>query len=101
MTNQTWQEYLTHYFNQSVDKADKEMTIKEMVDNYLAMVEHALQHEDASVKFTSIDGQRCLYTKTGNEEVFTMPVEELKVLGYNPESLQSAADFIADNWNWY
>lgn len=103
MNTQNWQEYITNYFNKanSDSEVEKEMTLKDMLDNYLAMVEHALQHEDGSAKFTNIEGQRCLYTKAGEDTVFIIPVEDLKIFGYIPETLQSAADFIADNWNWY
>lgn len=100
MSNTNWQQYLTEHFNHSCYKG-KTFTEKEMLDNYLAMIDHSLQHDDGKVKFTNIEGVRYLQTNSGDNVILLISLEDLKNFGYVPETIQNAKEFIADNWNWY
>lgn len=99
-SNETWQEYLVQHFSHRV-YAGNNFTLKEMLDMYLATVEHSLQHDSGYAKYTIYNQAEGVEVDTGNMEPLFIAMNDLKNFGYVPKPNQSAEDFIAEHWNWY
>jgi hypothetical protein len=101
-----WLTYLTQHFSNSCYQGQR-YSHQEMLDEYLATIQHGIQHEQYIKKeiYFKKQGQNTFLvlpnmTDYGDAPIY-IDVTELKKFGYSPKKKQSAFDFIDENWNLY